>query len=124
RLIHRPSIRRPDTWNNPQLDIQSSEPGKHLFVFGQREVINKRVAAINQTRDAAALNVSDDSIILLKVERPNRVLTSCQRWHGEHSAEIFDRYQVSFHGARVRSPTVREGRSPQHQPQMNTDFHR
>ena len=58
-----------DTWNRPEPIIKGCQPFQKLLKFGERHVIQKRVTAINESRDATAFNVPNNQIILRQIER-------------------------------------------------------
>src|SRR5437588_11606985 len=58
RLVHCAPIRRPDTRNYPEMVAKAGEPLEQLFIFSQRDVVQERVAAINQSRNSAATDVA------------------------------------------------------------------
>ena len=60
RLVHCAPIRRPDTRNYPELVAKARQPLEQLFVFGKRDVMQERVAAINQSRNSTANDMAND----------------------------------------------------------------
>src|SRR5216683_896790 len=91
RLIHRPPERWSDTRNYPEFFIEARKPLDQLFIISQRDVIQECIAAINQSRNAAAYEVAGDQIVLRKVYRAGDVAVSRERRHGEYSTQIVGR---------------------------------
>ena len=61
-MIHRVSIIRTHAGYGPGVKVD--KPIKQLFVLSQREMIKKRIAAIDQPSDSAAGHVTNNQIRL------------------------------------------------------------
>ena len=86
-LIQHPAERRADAGDQQQVVGKPRQKVEELAEFVQRDVIEKRVAAIEQPRDAARRDVIDQLAVLREVDRSPGGLLPRQRWHGEHAAQ-------------------------------------
>jgi len=83
RLIDRAPVRRPEAWNRPHIARQRGEPADQRLVLGQRDVVEKRVPAVEQPRDAAGHEMLNDAQVLGGVDGADRIGGRLFRERGE-----------------------------------------
>ena len=61
------------------------------------DVVEERVAAVEQPRDAAGLDVRGQALVLFVVHRPRGIGAPGQRRHREHAGQIVKGDGAGFH---------------------------
>ena len=91
RLIHGAPIRRSQAGNRPEFIRQTVKPFEQRVKFSQRDVIEKRVAAIQKPCQPARRHMANQAFILRKIQRAMRVVFARQRRHRKHALQISER---------------------------------
>ena len=87
RLIHSAAERGPDARNGPARRAEARKPREQRFVLGERDVIQKGVAAVEKSADAPRFKVTGDLLGRIEVDAPAAVGLAGQWRDREHAPE-------------------------------------
>ena len=87
RLIDRAPERRAEARDRPARRREPGEPAEQGFVLVERDVVEEGVAAVEEPRDAAGLDVPRHAFRRVEVERALGVALARQRRDGEDAGE-------------------------------------
>ena len=108
-LIDRPAERGPEARNRPARRREHREPAEQGFVLVERDVVEEGVAAVEEPRDAAGLDVPRHAFRRVEVERALGVALARKRRDGEDAGEVVDRDRA--HGGNIVSRVIQGARS-------------
>ena len=97
RLVHGASEGWPGAGDGQQRIGQAGQPVQHLFVLGQRDVVEECVSAVDQPGDAGPRDVGHDAVVLRKIDTARRVVAPRQGRHGKDALGVLSAKRVSAH---------------------------
>src|SRR5262249_60302222 len=102
----RAAERRTDARDRPARRGERREAGPHRLEVAERRVVEEGVAAIEESRDAAGLDMPRDALGGVELQRAFWIAVSGQRRNGEDAVEIsYVRRHTSAARSACPSPT-------------------
>ena len=112
RLVQRAAEGRPHAGDRPVVVGEARQPPQQLLVLGERDVVEERIAAVEEPRHASLGHVAEEPVVLPEVDGAAAVGAADERRHGEHAAEVVGGEPGPLHREALRRSVIRSARGP------------
>ena len=87
-LVHGTAVRRADAGNDGHLMREATGPLDELGILGHRDVVEKRIAAVDHVGDPVLLQMAQDFFVLDEIERTAGITLARERRDGKYGRPV------------------------------------